>query len=53
MRCHIESIYAKRGLRFARVTQADALGQRFLDFFQLDRNGRPKGVVRINLEDLP
>jgi hypothetical protein len=34
------------------MTQADALGHRFLDFFQLDRDGRPKGIVQINLKDL-
>jgi hypothetical protein len=32
---------------------ADALGHRFLDFFQLDRDGRPKGIIQINLTDIP
>ena len=51
---HREAEKAKfEGEMFLSMTQADALGHRFLDFFQLDRNGRPKGIVRINLEDLP
>jgi hypothetical protein len=32
---------------------ADAPGNRFLEFFQLDRNGRPKGIIQINLADIP
>jgi hypothetical protein len=28
---------------------ADAPGSRFLDFFQMDRDGRPKGIIQINL----
>jgi hypothetical protein len=31
---------------------ADAPGNRFLEFFQLDRDGRPKGIIRINLADI-
>jgi hypothetical protein len=32
---------------------ADAPGNRFLDFFRLDRDGRPKGIIQINLADIP
>ena len=28
---------------------ADAPGNRFLEFFQIDRDGRPKGIIQINL----
>jgi hypothetical protein len=28
---------------------ADAPRSRFLDFFQMDRDGRPKGIIQINL----
>lgn len=28
-------------------------GTRFLDFFQLDRDGRPKGIIQIDLKDIP
>ena len=38
---------------FLSMTQADALGRRFLDFFQLDRDGRPKGIVQIDLKGIP
>ena len=31
---------------------ADAPGNRFLEFFQIDRNGRPKGIIQINLADI-
>jgi hypothetical protein len=31
---------------------ADAPGNRFLEFFQLDRDGRPKGIIQINLADI-
>ena len=31
---------------------ADSSGHRFLDFFQRDRDGRPKGIVAINLGEL-
>jgi hypothetical protein len=32
---------------------ADAPGNRFLEFFQLDRDARPKGIIHINLADIP
>ncbi len=33
---------------------ADAEGTRFVNFFQRDRNtGRPKGIVALNLKDVP
>ncbi|MDP9364098.1 MAG: hypothetical protein M3Q10_07710 [Chloroflexota bacterium] len=34
--------------------QADANGRRFLDFFQVDKEtGEPKGIVALDLEDIP
>lgn len=41
-----------KGEMFIATTQADALETRFLDFFQLDRDGRPKGIIQIDLEDI-
>ncbi len=41
-----------RGELFIAATPADALGHRFLDFFQLDRDGRPKGIVQIGLKEM-
>jgi hypothetical protein len=32
---------------------ADAPGSQFLEFFQIDRDGRPKGIIQINLADIP
>ncbi len=32
---------------------ADALGRPFVDFFQCDRDGNPKGIVIIDLETVP
>lgn len=40
------------GEMFIALTQADALGLCFLDFFQFDRDGRPKGIIQIDLEDI-
>ncbi len=37
---------------FLATTGADGLGTRFLDFFQHDRNGRPKGIVQLELKDM-
>ncbi|NEO46371.1 MAG: hypothetical protein F6K55_20470 [Moorea sp. SIO4A3] len=31
---------------------ADAAGKMYLDFFQIDRNGNPKGIVAIDLGGL-
>ncbi len=31
---------------------ADAPGNPFLEFFQLDRDGRPKGIIQINLAEI-
>ena len=51
---HREAQKAKfEGEMFIAGTQADELGTRFLDFFQLDRDGRPKGIIQINLKDIP
>jgi len=41
-----------QGEMFIAATQADELGTRFLDFFQLDRDGRPKGIIQIDLEEI-
>lgn len=30
-----------------------ASGRQFIDFFQTDRNGQPKGIVQIDLQRLP
>ena len=49
---HREAQKAKfEGEMFIAATQADRLGTRFLDFFQLDRDGRRKGIIQIDLED--
>ncbi|MEM7758676.1 MAG: hypothetical protein AAF298_11195, partial [Cyanobacteria bacterium P01_A01_bin.40] len=37
------------GELFLASVPADALGQTFLEFFQRDRNGNPKGIVEISL----
>ena len=37
------------GELFLASTIADAQGQTFLEFFQKDRNGNPKGIVEISL----
>lgn len=50
---HREAQKAKFGGElFIAATPADALGTRFLDFFQLDRDGRPKGIIQIDLKDI-
>jgi len=38
---------------FIAEANADAIGTRYLDFFQLDRNGNKKGIVAISLGALP
>lgn len=51
---HREAQKAKfEGELFIAKTRADALGTRFLDFFQLDRDGRSKGIILIDLKDIP
>ncbi|MBX3177958.1 MAG: hypothetical protein KF886_11390 [Candidatus Hydrogenedentes bacterium] len=37
---------------FPSTTTAGPAGRTFLEFFQIDRGGRAKGIVRINLEDI-
>ena len=44
---------AFRGELFIANTAADPQGTLFLDFFQTDRDGRRKGIVVIDLKDLP
>ena len=51
---HREAQKAKfEGELFIAATPADELGTRFLDFFQLDRDGRSKGIIQIDLEGIP
>jgi hypothetical protein len=38
---------------FAATWEANLAGEPFLSFFQHDRNGDPKGIVRLNLKELP
>lgn len=38
---------------FIANSQADPHGTLFLEFFQFDRDGRPKGVIVLNLSELP
>jgi len=38
---------------FSADTPADAQGRTFLDFFQEDRDGSPKGILVLNLETIP
>lgn len=37
----------------AQVIADGRTGRRYLDFFQQDRDGRPKGLIALNLETLP
>jgi hypothetical protein len=46
---HREAQKAKFG---GEMFVVDAPGNRFLEFFQLDRDGRPKGIIQINLADI-
>lgn len=41
------------GEMFVASWAADPMGTLFLDFFQHDRDGRPKGIVQIDLESIP
>lgn len=51
---HRETQKAKfNGEMFIATTPADGLGTRFLEFFQRDRDGRPKGIIQIDLRDIP
>ena len=38
---------------FPAEVAADAIGTYFLDYFQVDRNGTPKGIIAIELGGLP
>lgn len=40
------------GELFPAELAAEPAGTRFLDYFQMDRDGEPKGIVRIDLEEL-
>ena len=41
------------GELFLANAAADPAGTRFIDFFQLDKDGHPKGITALNLKDLP
>ena len=41
------------GEMFLAAAPADRLGTLFLEFFQLDRDGRRKGIIQIDLKDIP
>ena len=41
------------GELFLAETDADELGTSFVEFFQKDRSGVPKGIIAINLQELP
>ena len=41
------------GELFFADSRADPAGTTFLDFFQLDRSGQPKGIVALDLGGLP
>jgi hypothetical protein len=41
------------GEMFLAAAGADALGHCFLDFFQVDRDGRPKGIVQWRIAKRP
>lgn len=50
---HREAQKAKfKGELFIATTPADELGTLFLDFFQLDRDGRSKGIIQIDLMEI-
>ena len=51
---HREAQKAKfDGEMFLAAAKADRLGNRFLEFFQLDRDGRAKGIIQIDLRGIP
>ena len=41
------------GELFLAHAAADPVGTRFIDFFQLDKDGHPKGMIALDLKDLP
>ena len=41
------------GELFLANTAADPSGTRFIDFFQFDKDGQPKGIIALDLKDLP
>ena len=51
---HREAQKAKfDGEMFLAAAKADRLGNRFLEFFQLDRDGRARGIIQIDLRGIP
>jgi hypothetical protein len=42
-----------RGELFLANAAADPAGTRFIDFFQCDKDGHPKGIIALDLKDLP
>ena len=41
------------GELFLANTAADPAGTRFIDFFQFDKDGQPKGILALELKELP
>lgn len=41
------------GELFLANAAADPAGTRFIDFFQFDKDGQPKGIIALDLKDLP
>lgn len=42
------------GELFPSCSEADEIGRRFLEFFQSDKNsGNPKGIIALNVQELP
>ena len=41
------------GELFLANAAADPSGTRFIDFFQRDKDGQPKGIIALDLKDLP
>ena len=42
-----------RGELFLANAAADPAGPRFIDFVQFDKDGHPKGIIALDLKDLP
>jgi hypothetical protein len=47
------NVVAHGGELFFADAPADPAGTAFVDFFQRDRSGHPKGIVALNLGALP
>jgi hypothetical protein len=49
--CQFNFLSANR--KSAANAAADPSGTRFIDFFQRDKDGQPKGMIALDLKDLP